>query len=225
MMDKTEIDILWVLVAAALVLIMQGGFLCLESGLTRTKNAINVAMKNVVDLTLAVVLFWLVGFGLMFGDDLGGWIGSSGFVADISGADPWLAAFFVFQTMFCATAATIVAGAVAERTRFDAYIRITVLVTGFIYPVFGHWAWGGAHAAVTAGWVHAVSSISLVRRSCTASVVGWRWRPCCWWGRVSGASRPASPRPSSHRTCRCACSACSCSSSAGSVSTAAAHWR
>ncbi|MEQ8493184.1 MAG: diguanylate cyclase, partial [Gammaproteobacteria bacterium] len=119
-MNKLELDILWVLVAAVLVLVMQGGFLCLESGLTRTKNAVNVAMKNVVDLTVAVVLYWLFGFGLMFVDDLGGVVGASDFLPAVAGS-PWLATFFVFQAMFCATAATIVAGAVAERTRFDAY--------------------------------------------------------------------------------------------------------
>ena len=171
-MDKTELDILWVLVAAALVLIMQGGFLCLESGLTRTKNAINVAMKNVIDLTLAVVLFWLFGFALMFGDDLSGLIGTTGFMADISGGDPWLATFFVFQTMFCATAATIVSGAVAERTRFDAYIRITILVTGFIYPVFGHWAWGGAHDGGH-GWLGDRGFVDFAGSTVVHSVGGW----------------------------------------------------
>ncbi len=171
-MNKSELDMLWVLVSAVLVLLMQGGFLCFESGMTRTKNAINVAMKNVIDLTLAVVLFWLVGFGLMFGVDYAGIVGWSGFLPDVGAGDPWLATFFVFQTMFCATAATIVAGAIAERTRFDAYIFITVLVTGFIYPVFGHWAWGGAHGG-GAGWLATRGFVDFAGSTVVHSVGGW----------------------------------------------------
>ncbi len=171
-MNKTELDILWVLVAAALVLVMQGGFLCLESGLTRTKNAINVAMKNIVDLTLAVALFWLFGFGLMFGEDVNGLVGGSYFVPDVGSGDPWLSTFFIFQTMFCATAATIVAGAVAERTRFDAYIFITIIVTGFIYPVFGHWAWGAAWGDGH-GWLGARGFVDFAGSTVVHSVGGW----------------------------------------------------
>ncbi|MGR8921353.1 MAG: ammonium transporter, partial [Gammaproteobacteria bacterium] len=171
-MENTVLDMLWVLSAAVLVLIMQGGFLCLESGLTRTKNSVNVAMKNVVDLTLALVVFWLLGFGLMFGPDVGGLLGSGNFLPDVGGGDPWAATFFVFQAMFCATAATIVAGAVAERTRFAAYIFITIIVTGFIYPVFGHWAWGGAHGG-GAGWLETRGFVDFAGSTVVHSVGGW----------------------------------------------------
>ena len=111
---------LWILISALLVLLMQAGFLCLESGLTRSKNAINVAMKNMADLLLGVAIFWLLGFGLMFGNDLAGIIGSSHFLENLSG-DPDLAVFFIFQAMFCITAATIVSGALAERVHFNVY--------------------------------------------------------------------------------------------------------
>jgi len=136
-------DILWLLISATLVLLMQAGFLCLESGVTRSKNAINVAMKNVADFIITFFLFWLFSFGLMFGTSSNGWIGSSGFLAEIGQNAPWEAAFFLFQSMFCATAATIVSGAIAERVRFNAYLFITIIIVGLIYPVSGHWAWGG----------------------------------------------------------------------------------
>ncbi|MEM7543699.1 MAG: ammonium transporter, partial [Pseudomonadota bacterium] len=171
-MDESLLDILWVLVCSSLVLIMQGGFLCLESGLTRTKNAINVAMKNIVDLTVAILVFWAFGFGLMFGADQQGLIGLSHFFPDVGSGDPWLATFFVFQAMFCATAATIVAGAIAERVRLDAYIFITILVTGLVYPVFGHWAWGSAFGEA-GGWLGNRGFVDFAGSTVVHSVGGW----------------------------------------------------
>lgn len=135
------LDLMWVLLCSALVFVMQAGFLCLESGLTRNKNSINVAVKNVADFAIATFVYWMVGFGLMFGYSLGGWLGTSHFGAldqfDLSAP---LMTFVLFQLMFCATSATIVSGAVAERMRFSTYVALTAGVAMVIYPVFGHWA-------------------------------------------------------------------------------------
>lgn len=143
-MTSTQ-DLLWIVLCAALVFVMQAGFLCLESGLTRNKNSINVAAKNVSDFAISALAFWLVGFGLMFGPTGDGWVGTAlfGLFDQIPDRAPLLV-FLLFQLMFCATATTIVSGAVAERMRFGAYLGVSVLVSALVYPVFGHWAWGGA---------------------------------------------------------------------------------
>ncbi len=172
MSDKTTLDILWVLLAAVLVLLMQGGFLCLESGITRTKNSINVALKNAVDLAVVWLLFWCFSFGLMFGASENGLIGTSLFSPDLGQGDTWQSTFFLFQVMFCATAATIVSGAVAERMRFRAYIVIALLVAGLIYPVFGHWAWGGALGGAD-GWLEARGFVDFAGSTVVHSVGGW----------------------------------------------------
>lgn len=172
-MAISNLDLLWVLLCAGLVFLMQAGFLCLESGLTRTKNAINVASKNVADFGLAVMLFWLCGFGLMFGVSQQGWIGYSHFVVSVNQPDgAWLAAFFLFQAMFCATAATIVAGAVAERMRFAAYLITAAMVSGLIYPVFGHWAWGGLYSGVP-GWLESLGFVDFAGATVVHGVGGW----------------------------------------------------
>ncbi len=152
---------------------MQAGFLCLESGLTRNKNATNVAIKNVADFGVAVALFWAFGFALMFGISAGGWVGSSHFLTNVGhGAEAWLAAFFLFQVMFCATAATIVSGAVAERMRFVSYLIVTALVAGLIYPVFGHWAWGGVFHGEP-GWLAALGFVDFAGSTVVHGVGGW----------------------------------------------------
>ena len=140
--DSALLDTLWVLWAAALVFVMQAGFLCIEAGTTRTKNAINVAMKNVADFAIAVTVFWLVGFGIMFGDSYQGLVGSTLFGWQLDASHSWVMTVFIFQAMFCATAATIVSGAVAERMPFLAYTWTALWIALVIYPVFGHWAWG-----------------------------------------------------------------------------------
>jgi ammonium transporter len=153
-MNKALIDILWVVICAGLVFVMQGGFLCLEAGLTRSKNSINVAVKNIADFGISVVLYWAFGFALMFGVSQGGWIGTGHFFAAAAREGPWFASFFLFQLMFCGTAVTIISGGVAERMRFSAYLIVAVLVSGLIYPVFGHWAWGGGYEGAP-GWLAA----------------------------------------------------------------------
>lgn len=167
------IDALWVIIGAILVFMMQAGFLCLEAGVTRSKNAINVAMKNVCDFAVAMLVFWCVGFGIMFGASRGGWFGVSFYFPEFVGAEAfWLAVFFLFQVMFCATAATIVSGAVAERMPFQAYLVITLLVSGLIYPVFGHWAWGGAYTGEP-GWLASLGFIDFAGSTVVHSVGGW----------------------------------------------------
>lgn len=171
-MDSLNLDILWILICSVLVLIMQAGFLCLESGATRSKNAINVAMKNAADLVVAVFVFWLLGFALMFGASIDGLMGSSLFMLSIGQGEQWLAALFLFQSMFCATAATIVSGAIAERVRFNAYIIITILIVSLIYPVAGHWTWGGIFHDQQ-GWLEKLGFIDFAGSTVVHSVGGW----------------------------------------------------
>ncbi|TVP88955.1 MAG: ammonium transporter [Thioalkalivibrio sp.] len=172
-MDLSNLDLLWIVLCAGLVFMMQAGFLCLESGLTRSKNTINVALKNVSDFALAVALFWALGFALMFGPSHLGWIGTGGFFLPVgAGSDPWLSAYFLFQAMFCATAATIVSGAVAERMRFGGYLWVVVIVAAVIYPVFGHWAWGGV-LGETDGWLADLGFVDFAGSTVVHSVGGW----------------------------------------------------
>ena len=147
----SSVNVIWVLVAAALVFFMQAGFAKVETGFTRAKNAGNIIMKNLMDFCLGTPIYWLIGFGIMFG-------GSS---ALIGGFDPMvrgdyasvvpeglpLPVFLIFQTVFCATAATIVSGAMAERTKFSAYCIYSMVISAVIYPVSGHWIWGGGWLA------------------------------------------------------------------------------
>lgn len=171
-MEKEYLDIIWVLVATVFIVAMQGGFLCLESGVTRTKNSINVALKNAVDFTVVICLYWAVGFGLMFGQTQSGWIGTSYFLPAMTVDQAWMATFFIFQAMFCATAATIVSGAMAERVKFKGYILITILVTVLIYPFFGHWSWGGFYTGDTT-YLHERGFVDFAGSTVVHSVGGW----------------------------------------------------
>ena len=143
----SSVDTIWILLGAALVFFMQPGFAMLETGLTRAKNAGNIVMKNFMDFALGTVFFWFLGFGLMFGTDFHGIIGipdpfvQNFHVADDAGFPDM--AFLIFQTVFCATSATIVSGAMAERTKFSVYCLYSVLISLLIYPISGHWIWGG----------------------------------------------------------------------------------
>lgn len=143
-----SVDTIWVLIGAFLVFSMQPGFAMVETGFTRAKNAANIVMKNVMDMSLGSIIFWVLGFGLMFGADMGGFVGTPDFfvTGDYGAAYP-SPAFFIFQTMFCATAATIVSGAMAERTNFLVYCIYSVLISAVVYPISGHWIWGGGWLA------------------------------------------------------------------------------
>ena len=139
----SNIDTLWVIDCAILVFIMQAGFMCMETGLSRHKNSINVALKNAADFGVSVVIFWIFGFGLMFGTSYNGIFGTDLFFFKTDKAE--YMTYFVFQAMFVATAATIISGAVAERMKFNGYLIMTVLATGIIYPIVGHWAWSSSY--------------------------------------------------------------------------------
>jgi ammonium transporter, Amt family len=171
MESATALNLAWVLLSAALVLFMQCGFCLLESGMARTKNSINVAIKNLVDLCVSGLLFWAVGFGLMFGISCGGWLGTSGFALQ-GHDDPRVMAFFLFQLVFCGTATTIISGASAERMRFSAYVLVAAFVSVVIYPVFGHWAWGGALGGEP-GWLAKLGFIDFAGATVVHSVGGW----------------------------------------------------
>ncbi|MBI1930534.1 ammonium transporter [Candidatus Poribacteria bacterium] len=170
-MEKSMTDILWVMITSGLVFLMQAGFACLESGLTRAKNSINVAIKNLTDAGISIVVFWVFGFAMMFGASKGGWIGSTHFFTDVGQEGAWLAAFFLFEAMFCSTATTIVSGAVAERMRFSAYICVAIIISGLIYPIFGHWAWGGYERA--SGWLSVRGFVDFAGSTVVHSVGGW----------------------------------------------------
>lgn len=170
---QSHADYLWTLVAAALVFFMQAGFALVEAGFTRAKNAINIMMKNLMDFSIGTLAFWAVGFGIMFGATKTGWFGTSGFfLSDFTpGGDPWVLAFWMFQVVFCATAATIVSGAMAERTKFTGYLLYSVLISAIIYPVFGSWAWGSLFNGQ--GWLENLGFIDFAGSTVVHSVGGW----------------------------------------------------
>ncbi len=149
--NAVDMDTVWVLIAAFLVFWMQAGFALVETGLTRAKNTVNICMKNLLDFCFASAVFWAVGFALMFGAGTA-WFGTSGFFlsgdpATTFGSLSWtpvpLDAKFIFQLVFAGTAATIVSGAMAERTKFSCYMVYSIFISLIIYPVAGHWIWGG----------------------------------------------------------------------------------
>ena len=168
-------DIIWTMLGAMLVMFMQPGFALVECGLTRAKNAGNILMKNFVDFSVGNPLFFLLGFGLMFGAS-NGFIGSPTF--GMSFIDPttpeggWAWTFFFFQAMFAATSATIVSGCIAERTDFKAYILVSILVSAFIYPISGGWAWNSLFAD-TKGWLENLGFIDFAGSTVVHSVGGW----------------------------------------------------
>lgn len=154
------VDFVWTIVAAILVFFMQAGFGMVEAGFVRAKNTVNILMKNLLDLSFGSVLFFLIGFGLMFGRT-NGLFGVSGFALMGHSDEPWAYAFLFFQTVFAATAATIVSGAMAERTKFTGYLVYTAIITTIVYPVFGSWAWGGLFDG--GGWLEAPEGGFLAR--------------------------------------------------------------
>lgn len=165
-----NLNIVWTCVAAFLVFFMQAGFAMVETGFTRAKNAVNIMMKNLMDFAVGSVAFFFVGFGLMFGtgDFLGG---------DLFGlhglTDEWGYTFLIFQTVFAATAATIVSGAMAERTKFVSYLIYSFVISLVIYPVFGHWAWGNLFNTGNTPWLAARGFIDFAGSTVVHSVGGW----------------------------------------------------
>ena len=165
----SSMDTIWVLLATALVFFMQAGFAMVETGFTRAKNAGNIIMKNLMDFAIGTVVFWVIGFSIMFGPDHGGLIGSFNFL--ISGEMLTLPAniskftFVMFQTVFAATSATIVSGAMAERTKFISYCIYSAVISTVIYPISGHWIWGG-------GWLSQLGFIDFAGSTAVHMVGG-----------------------------------------------------
>jgi len=166
---KTEVDTVWVITAAALVFFMQAGFALLESGMSRSKNAVNVVMKNYMDVCIGSIIFWMIGYGLMFGDNVTGFFGETHFfpqnLSDMGYS------FLLFQTMFAATAVTIASGAMAERTRYHGYLLGALLVSGIIYPVYGSWVWGSYYDGQ--GWLAELGFIDFAGSTVVHSIGGW----------------------------------------------------
>ena len=170
---QANLDTFWLLICAILVFLMQAGFMCLESGLSRAKSSINVALKNVTDFGISVATFWAFGFALMYGTSVSGLFGSKFFffTTKVAGYQ----SFFVFQAMFVATAATIVSGAVAERLKFFSYVIITFVTSGIIYPIVGHWVWSlnFSNPDIKTGWLGKLGFIDFAGSSVVHSVGGW----------------------------------------------------
>lgn len=170
---QTHADFVWTLIAAILVFFMQAGFAMVEAGFTRAKNAVNILMKNLMDFSIGSLAYWAIGFGIMFGISKTGWFGTSGFfLSDFAkDGDPWTLAFWMFQVVFAATAATIVSGAMAERTKFIGYLAYSVVISALIYPVFGSWAWGSLFHG--SGWLENLGFIDFAGSTVVHSVGGW----------------------------------------------------
>ncbi len=169
---QSSLNILWMLLSAALVFLMQPGFMCLESGLTRSKNSINVAIKNLADFCFSVCGFWALGYGLMFGASHAGIIGTGQWFLSLDTSARQIS-FFLFQAMFCGTATTIFSGAVAERMRFSSYIIIACVVSSLIYPLYGHWAWAGLNTGKLTGLLGSQGFVDFAGSSVVHSVGGW----------------------------------------------------
>ena len=171
---QNNINIVWTCVAAFLVFFMQAGFAMVEAGFTRAKNAVNILMKNLMDFSIGTIAFFVIGFSFMFGVSKG-FLGWDGFGLVGSNGDPegWSWTFLIFQTVFAGTAATIVSGAMAGRTKFKAYICYSVFICAFIYPIFGSWAWGGLYHG--GGWLENLATpfCDFAGSTVVHSIGGW----------------------------------------------------
>lgn len=165
--EVRQIDLMWIVLSTSAVLFMQAGFCCLEAGSVRSKNSINVAVKNFCDFCLSSALFLIIGFHIMYGNGSGSYYFFSG--VDSS---PYLLAFFLFQLVFCGTASTIMSGAVAERTTFSGYLIIAMFIAGIVYPLFGKWAWGGQLGGEL-GWLKQLGFTDFAGGSVVHSIGGW----------------------------------------------------
>jgi len=168
---QTNINIVWTCIAAFMVFFMQAGFAMVEAGFTRAKNAVNILMKNLMDFSVGTVTFAVLGFGLMFGKSNGFFGSSHFFLSDMGDVSSWNWTFLIFQTVFAATAATIVSGAMAERTKFVGYLAYSFFITLFIYPIFGSWAWGGLLDG--GGWLEGMGFLDFAGSTVVHSVGGW----------------------------------------------------
>ncbi len=165
--NSAAIDTIWVLLSAFLVFFMQAGFGMVEAGFIRAKNACNILTKNFLDFCMASLGFFICGYALMFGQG-NGLLGTQGWFLNgaKSGADIPLYAFWLFQAAFCGAAATIVAGGMAERMKFQAYLVYSFLISALIYPIVGHWVWGG-------GWLAKLNFVDFAGSTVVHAVGGW----------------------------------------------------
>ncbi|MDR1058307.1 MAG: ammonium transporter [Treponema sp.] len=164
-----SLDVVWLFIGSILVFIMQIGFACVETGLTRAKNATNITMKNVMDFMFGTIVYWAFGWGFMWGNDAGGLIGTSQFFhgpMELTIENGIFYKNWFFQVVFAATSATIVSGAMAERTQFKSYLIYTCFISAFIYPISGHWIWGG-------GWLGNMGFHDFAGSTVVHSVGGW----------------------------------------------------
>jgi ammonium transporter, Amt family len=171
-----QIDTIWLFIGAFLVFWMQAGFAMVESGFSRSKNAANLLMKNLMDFCMGALIFFAIGFGLMYGSSAGGFIGTSNFFLselDPGAVDAYSWVDFLFQLMFAAAAATIVSGAVAERLKFKSYLVYSVVMTAFIYPISGHWHWGG-------GWLFEMGFVDFAGSTLVHAVGGFAALAAAW---------------------------------------------
>ncbi|GHU71574.1 ammonium transporter [Spirochaetia bacterium] len=166
-----SLDVIWLFVGAIMVFAMQAGFACVETGLTRAKNATNITMKNLMDFCIGSIVYWAIGYGFMYGKDaLGGIIGASDFFRGPAAVDEESGRFYsswFFQMIFAATAATIVSGAMAERTKFKSYLIYTCFISAFVYPISGHWIWDSN------GWLAKLGFHDFAGSTVVHSVGGW----------------------------------------------------
>ena len=202
MFQLSPLDTTWLLFCAFFVMIMQAGFCLLETGLVRSKNSINVAFKNLSDFAIAACMYWLIGFAFMYGESVGGWIGFSFFAVDHSEIN---GAWFLYQMMFCGTATTIVGGALAERTSFLAYLILSALVASIIYPIAGHWIWGGVAEGELTGRLAQAGFIDFAGGTAVHSLGGWLALAAIMVvgpriGRFSGANRQYRLKGSNYST-------------------------
>lgn len=158
---------LWLLISACLVFLMQGGFLALEVGLSQKKHNINVGVKNLTDAGISLLLYWVIGFGLMYGLNQSGFFGTNTFAPDVGQGSSQSAIDFFFQAAFCSTAVTILSGAVAGRMKFSSYLLVCIIVSGIVYPIYGSWVWNGG------GWLAERGFVDFAGSTVVHSVGGW----------------------------------------------------
>lgn len=189
---------LWVLAAAVFVFFMQAGFACMESGFSRAKNACNIWLKNFCDFCVGGLVYYFIGFGLMYGEDWNGLIGVSGFfnpldqnLAIWEGMELSPCIYLLYQTMFCATTATIISGSVAERFKFNSYLIVSTVMTGLVYPIVGHWIWGGGWLAQLGFTDFAGSAAVHTVGACAAFMGAWLVGPRI--GKYKGGKSQAIP--------------------------------
>ena len=168
----SAVDTVWVLFATALVFLMQAGFAMVEAGFTRAKNAGNIIMKNLMDFSIGAVVYWIIGYSLMFGQS-NGFVGAIDlFVANASSSDPNMFTFLMFQTVFAATAATIVSGAMAERTKFVSYCLYSLIISAIVYPISGGWVWNADGWLFQMGYIDFAGSTVVHMVGGVAGLVG-----------------------------------------------------